>query len=514
MATVLSKTWTWQHLQFTYTLAEASSNPNGGTYGTKTFTSKLTAKNTGSSIVDVNANYKLDNQGSTVFDSLTTSGGYAIEKTVAGGQTVTCFSRSVTINATAVAGTMPGVRVTIDYYTNESPTFKSATYSASVTAIDRKSQHSLSATTLNAGSAMTITIDKKVSAATHTLQYKLSSASSWTTIVTKTSATSYSWTPNASIMPNAKYGPVQVRCIAYQGSTVINTATDKAFTFNVPDNSTYRPSVSGLALTDDNGYLATFGVMLTGLSKPKLTWTESPKAGATIKSRSVTLGGTTYTPSSASVTGALVTNAGTVQATDLVVTDSRGLSSAAASSSSVSAIAYAAPSASASEIYRSNASGTASEEGTRIAVKPHFTKTSIGSTEKNFVTLKIYLGDELKTTLTETASSPISSNAVVLSDTISTEQGYTVSIEASDTVGKSSTYSVYIPPSIRVMSFKEDGTGVAFGKAASKSGFECEWDAVFNNAFGLGLNTSESSGEDHDLYAAITDLGWESEVIE
>ena len=29
----------------------------------------------------------------------------------------------------------------------------------------------------------------------------------------------------------------------------------------------------------------------------------------------------------------------------------------------------------------------------------------------------------------------------------------------------------------------------------------------------LELDTSAASGTDHDLYAAITDLGWESEVI-
>ena len=66
------------------------------------------------------------------------------------------------------------------------------------------------------------------------------------------------------------------------------------------------------------------------------------------------------------------------------------------------------------------------------------------------------------------------------------------------------------------------GHGIAFGKAAKTEDlFECEFPAQFNDVLNvkvnieMGLDTTEVPGTiDGDLYAAITALGWESEVID
>lgn len=108
--------------------------------------------------------------------------------------------------------------------------------------------------------------------------------------------------------------------------------------------------------------------------------------------------------------------------------------------------------------------------------------------------------------------------------------------------------SVILTRAFFIMDFLAGGGGIGIGRAAPASGLEVGYDATFdedltvlgdtsvqglsvvgnisavgNNTFATGntevenpfysLDTSAPSGTDHDLYAAITALGWESDVI-
>lgn len=106
-------------------------------------------------------------------------------------------------------------------------------------------------TSVNIGSAPTITITKAVSSFTHTLKYSFGSLSG--TIVEKTSASTYtSWTVPTTFyaqIPNAKAGICIITCETYNGSTLVGTKTTP-FTATASE-SLCKPTFN-LTLSDAN----------------------------------------------------------------------------------------------------------------------------------------------------------------------------------------------------------------------------------------------------------------------
>jgi hypothetical protein len=138
----------------------------------------------------------------------------------------------------------------------------------------------------NIGTNTTITITRDNKAYTHTLKYSFNGATG--TIVTKTTQTTYVWSPPASTfyskIPNATSGYGTITCETYNGNTLIGTTTTGFYAYTV--KSACVPSVHGsvvdtnektIALTGDSSTLVLF------LSKPEATAFGTPKNGATIK---------------------------------------------------------------------------------------------------------------------------------------------------------------------------------------------------------------------------------------
>lgn len=138
----------------------------------------------------------------------------------------------------------------------------------------------------NLGTNTTISITRDNKAYTHTLKYSFNGATG--TIVSKTTAISYVWTPPASTfyskIPNATSGYGTITCETYNGSTLIGTTTAGFYAYTV--KSECVPDVTGsvvdtnektIALTGDSSKLVMY------LSKPKATVFGTPKNSATIK---------------------------------------------------------------------------------------------------------------------------------------------------------------------------------------------------------------------------------------
>lgn len=138
----------------------------------------------------------------------------------------------------------------------------------------------------NIGTNTTITITRDKSSYTHTLTYKFGNATG--TIATKTTQTSYVWTPPASTLyaqiPNAVRGYGTITCQTYDGNTLIGSSTAGFYASVVKEDN--LPTVSAtivdtnattIALTGDSKKLIGF------MSKPKVTLTTTPKNSATIK---------------------------------------------------------------------------------------------------------------------------------------------------------------------------------------------------------------------------------------
>jgi len=138
----------------------------------------------------------------------------------------------------------------------------------------------------NLGTNTTISITRDNKAYTHTLKYSFNGATG--TIVTKTTQTSYVWTPPASTfyskIPNTTSGYGTITCETYNGNTLVGTATAGFYAYAV--KSACLPDVNGMvedtnektiALTGDSSKLVLY------MSKPKATMFGYPKNGATIK---------------------------------------------------------------------------------------------------------------------------------------------------------------------------------------------------------------------------------------
>lgn len=113
--------------------------------------------------------------------------------------------------------------------------------------IPAKSSPTTSASTVKMGTSVTINTNRKSSAYTHTLSYKIGSKSE--TIATGVT-TSKAWTPDkelASYTGNKTSATCTITCNTYNGSLLVGTAT-KDITLTVPDATVPKLSASTVAM--------------------------------------------------------------------------------------------------------------------------------------------------------------------------------------------------------------------------------------------------------------------------
>ena len=237
-------------------------------------------------------------------------------------------------------------------------TTKAGSGSATITlnTIPRVSTFVLSNSSLNMDKNQTVTISKANSSFTHTVAYTF--GNSTTTVATKTTATSISFTPPVSLasqVPNATSGTCTVKVTTYNGSTAIGD-TSKTFSLVVP--STVKPSV--LITSTYNDTLG--GLSIAGKTTVTVKPTGTGAYGSTIKSYSYSGAGLSGTGSS-KTTGTLGSGTHTITVT---ATDSRGRTGTGTINLTV--YPYSAPTLSAS-VYRCDSNGDKNAMGTYAAVK-------------------------------------------------------------------------------------------------------------------------------------------------
>ena len=319
---------------------------------------------------------------------------------------------------------------------------------------------SVSATSVNMGSATTISISRASSSFTHTLTYSFGSATG--TITTKTTSTSVSWTPALALanqIPSTTSGTCTITCDTYNGSTKIGTKTC-TLTLTVP--ASVKPTISSLTASRVDGNVpSTWGIYVQSKSKATLTINGATGSyGSTIKSYSISGGG--YSGTSSTLTTGFLNSSGTITFT-ATVTDSRGRTSAA-TTVSITVIAYSVPSFSSYNSQRCNSSGTISDDGTYIKTTVSYSFASCSS--KNTVTRSTYYRAAGTSTWTNASASFNSGTAFTFgSGKISTETSYEVKYELTDAFTTISITDIVSTASV-VMDFKSGGKGVAVGKVS------------------------------------------------
>lgn len=158
------------------------------------------------------------------------------------------------------------------------------------------SQPSVSSSSVNMGSAVTIYTNRVSTATTHTLLYTFGNVSG--TIATSVGS-SVSWTPALTLaaqIPNATSGVCTITCQSYNGGTLTGTRTC-TLTLNVP--STVAPTISTVTVSDTNNTVATkIGAYVKMLSTLSVEITAAGTQGSTVSSYRTSLDGVNYTEAS------------------------------------------------------------------------------------------------------------------------------------------------------------------------------------------------------------------------
>ncbi len=359
--------------------------------------------------------------------------------------------------------------------------YDTITASATVTlnTIPRATQPTLSASSVNMGSAVTISTPRASSSFTHDLAYKFA-GSDWKSIATGV-GTSYSWTvPDlASSIPNAASGTVTVRCITKSGSTSIGTKT-VLLTAKVP--TSVVPTISNVATAEaTSGLAAQFGAFIQGKSTIKTTITAAGAKGSTITKYSTTFQGKTYTGSS--WTSSAVTNSGSMSLVT-TVTDSRGRT--AKKTTTINVLAYTKPKVTELVARRVNAEGVADSEGSKASVSYAYSVASLGG--KNTASMTLTYKRSTETTWSNSilnGSSLNGSGLVLLSPTFSPDYQYDFRLQVVDWFGATSVYTASLTSGSVILDIRADGKGIAFGKTSELEGVEFGWTPK-GPVFGLG----------------------------
>ena len=397
--------------------------------------------------------------------------GYSVSYTLPQSATTTIVDRTFTVSHKADGTGGVSARSYMDTDISAGIIQKSA--SLTLTTIPRATQPSVSSSSVDMGTEITINMPRASGGFTHDLAYSFAGGS-YVSITTGV-GTSYKWTvPDlASKIPNAISGTLTIRCITKNGSTTIGTKT-VTMTVKVPESVV--PSVSSVAVSETvSGLAAQFEAFVQSKSKIKATISASGAKGSTIKEYSATFQGKVYADSS--WTSELLTSAGTLTI-KARVKDSRGRWSAY-KNVDITVQPYDKPKVQALRAYRCNADGTANTEGKYAKIIYQYSVSSVDG--KNTAAMSLKWKRSTLTEYTElTTSTALSADTslVTASALFSTDYQYDIQLTLSDYFGAISPVVTQLPTGAVIFDLKADGLGISFGKAAEQAGVEFGWDIV------------------------------------
>lgn len=349
--------------------------------------------------------------------------------------------------------------------------------SVTLTTIPRASSVSLSATSINVGSAITANISRASSSFTHSVEFYINDSyyQKYTGVGTSQVFTIPTSWYNA--MPSSTSCTAYCRITTYNGGTQVGSQVSKAFTVNVPSNVV--PTVGTITLDPAN--ITTLdgtsrNILVQG--KNKLTVSVSgcsAGTGSSVQSYTFSGPGISSTTTSTSVTSSsTISSSGTLTYT-VKVTDKRGRT--ASKTATISCHAYSVPYFKSFTAIRTDANGTATDDGTYIKCNYSLGYASVNST--NNVTVKLYYKKNSATSYSSTTalSSSTSTSGNKSLSSIATDSTYAVYATITDNYsGTSSSSVVTVFGASRVFNITSDGTGVAIGKMAESSEtFDCRW---------------------------------------
>ena len=463
------------------------------------------------------ATQSIANNTSTISWTLSTAGGYSswiTERTVyvdIDGERV--FSKTNAVDR--YRGTIATGTKTISHNSDGTRSFSvslaAAIYYSSIgctgsqtftlDTIARASTLSVSDGTL--GTKTTLTADRKSSSFTHTLTWECGSYSG--TLATKSSATSWPFTPELKLASVAPYGQ-KVYCTytlsTYNGSTLVGTDSKSAW-FTIP--SSVKPSCT-LSLSDSKGYASRYGGYIQGESQLSVTINATQAYSSPISRYSASANGTTYSTQTFTTSVLKTVGTNTISAT---VTDGRERPGSV--SSNITVLAYSRPQITNLKVRRCNADGTENDRGGYGKISFHCTITPLSN--KNTRACSLRYRQSGSTTWINAPAITLSAyeqdcNPPVIQ--MSDAHSYEVQINLTDAFGTTSA-ATSISTGYCLYHIPASGKGITFGGIAEGDGFNVKMKATFSEDIKLqkGLKiAAKDLGQTPPKVAVLNNNGW------
>ena len=331
--------------------------------------------------------------------------------------------------------------------------------------IARKSVPTVSPTSVDAGSSVTISTHRADASFTHTITYKFGSATG--TIATKTTNADPTWTPPLSLLseiPNSTSGTCTITVTTYDGNTSLGS-NNVNLTIKAP--SSVVPTFTSVTAVEGVSAVTAAGLAnpVQGVSKLNVGINGAAGAyGSTITNYVITAGDSTVNAASGQTE--TIQNSGTLTVTGKI-TDSRGRT--ATKSINLTILAYTPPTLNAVTFQRALATGVPDSQGTYIRANINASVSSLknGATEKNKLSYKIYTRDRAvggAFALKKTANpAGLTFNSYDIVSPYDVEKSWDVLLEVSDLFATSSQQGTVATAAI-FMHWGGKGQGVGVGK--------------------------------------------------
>lgn len=331
-------------------------------------------------------------------------------------------------------------------------------YSQALTTIPRATTPTLSASSVNLGSSVTINLPRASSSFTHTVTYKIGNASG---TIGSSLGTSVSWTPPLTLgsqIPNTTTGTVVITCTTYNGSTKVGTKTVN-LTVTVP--SSVVPTIGTITLTETvSGLNAKIGAFVQGQSKIGVSIAASGAYGSTITTYISKFGSSSF--NGASFTISNINTSGSVNLT-VTVTDSRGRK--ATKTQAITILPYQIPEVLSFTGIRCDQNGTADEDGQYVQLAYSYEISPLNNNNDKTITLSYkQVGDADYTTL-KTESNYSANTTYIPTTVFSVDNSYKFRIQVADYF-KTVKFELEVGTAFTLMDFSSGGQGMAIGKVA------------------------------------------------
>ena len=354
----------------------------------------------------------------------------------------------------------------------------SVSWNCTLTTIPRASSFTLSSSSVEAGSKLTLTISRAASSFTHHTHIIFG-----TEVFTIQNGVGTTDSANISMdtlhqIPNATSGIGTVYCDTYNGNTFIGT-TSKGITINAP--ASVVPTFSSLDITRVDGVVpSSWGVYVKGKSKAKLAINGAAGAySSTISKYNISGGG--YSSTASSFTTGFLNTSGTITFS-ATITDSRGRT--ATKTTTCSVVDYSSPKITGLTAKRCNSDGTANDEGTYVQITPTYSYSSVSG--KNSLTANIKYRQVGASSWSSATTISSSGTAIIIgANKISPNNSYEFMLTIQDAF-ETVTKTITVQTASTTLDFRQGGKGIAIGKVSERDGLEIDWETKFNKLVTVG----------------------------